>query len=79
VIGFVGLIVPHLVRILWGIDYRRLIPLAAFWGGAILLGADIVARTLLSPTQLPVGIVTAVMGAPFFLWLLRRAKQEVFW
>jgi iron complex transport system permease protein len=79
VIGFVGLIVPHLARMLWGPDYRRLIPLAAFLGGAVLLGADIVARTLLAPTQLPVGIVTAVMGAPFFLWLLRRAKQEVFW
>jgi iron complex transport system permease protein len=79
VIGFIGLIVPHLARMLWGPDYRRLIPLAALLGGAVLLGADIVARTILAPTQLPVGIVTAVMGAPFFLWLLRRAKQEVFW
>jgi iron complex transport system permease protein len=79
VIGFIGLIVPHLARMLWGPDYRRLIPLAALLGGAVLLGADIVARTVLAPTQLPVGIVTAVMGAPFFLWLLRRAKQEVFW
>lgn len=79
IIAFVGLIVPHLVRILWGSDYRRLLPLAALGGGAVLLGADIVARTVLSPRDLPVGIVTSVMGAPFFLYLLRRAKREVFW
>ena len=79
IIGFVGLIVPHLVRMKWGPDYRPLIPLAVLGGGALLLAADIVARTILAPRYLPVGIVTAVVGAPFFLWLLRRAKQEVFW
>lgn len=79
IIAFVGLIVPHLVRILWGVDYRRLIPLATIGGGAVLLAADIVSRTLLAPRALPVGIVTSVVGAPFFLWLLRRAKREVFW
>jgi len=79
IIGFVGLIVPHLARILWGIDYRRLIPLATLLGGAMLLAADILARIILAPRQLPVGIVTAVFGAPFFLWLLRRAKQVGGW
>ncbi len=79
IIGFVGLIVPHMVRMLWGPDYRRLIPLAALLGGAVLLGADIGARTILAPRQIPVGIVTAVLGAPFFLWLLRRAKHMRYW
>ena len=79
IIAFVGLVVPHLVRILWGHDYRRLIPLATLGGGVVLLAADIAARTALAPRDLPVGIVTSLAGAPFFLWLLRRAKREVFW
>ncbi|MEA2007829.1 MAG: iron ABC transporter permease [Chloroflexota bacterium] len=79
VIGFIGLIVPHLVRILWGPDYRRLIPLTLIGGGSTLLLADMLARILLAPSSLPVGIVTALTGAPFFLWILRRAKKEVFW
>ncbi|HEY45033.1 MAG TPA: iron ABC transporter permease [Anaerolineae bacterium] len=79
IIGFIGLIVPHLARLLWGSDYRRLIPLATITGGTVLLASDIIARTILAPRELPVGIVTAVIGAPFFLWLLRRAKQERFW
>lgn len=79
IIAFVGLIVPHLVRILWGPDYRRLIPLATLGGGIVLLASDIVARVIVAPQELPVGIVTSVFGAPFFLYLLRRAKREVFW
>jgi iron complex transport system permease protein len=79
VIGFVGLIVPHIIRILWGADYRRLIPLSIIGGGSTLLFADMLARILLAPSTLPVGIVTAMAGAPFFLWILRRAKREVFW
>ena len=79
VIGFVGLIVPHMIRILWGPDYRRLIPLSILGGGSALLLADMLARILLAPSTLPVGIVTAMAGAPFFLWILRRAKREVFW
>lgn len=79
IIGFIGLIVPHLVRIVWGPDYRRLIPLTIFGGGSALLVADMLARILLAPSSLPVGIVTALAGAPFFLWILRRAKKEVFW
>jgi len=79
VIGFVGLIVPHVIRIIWGPDYRRLIPLSILGGGSVLLVADMLARILMAPSTLPVGIVTAMAGAPFFLWILRRAKREVFW
>ncbi len=79
VIGFIGLIVPHLVRIIWGADYRRLIPLSIIGGASALLLADMLARVLLAPQTLPVGIVTALVGTPFFLWILRRAKLEVFW
>jgi iron complex transport system permease protein len=79
VIGFVGLIVPHVMRIVWGPDYRRLIPLSILAGGSALLLADMLARVLMAPSTLPVGIVTAMAGAPFFLWILRQAKREVFW
>jgi iron complex transport system permease protein len=79
VIGFVGLIVPHLMRMVWGPDYRRLIPLSILAGSSVLLGADLLARILIAPQVLPVGIVTALIGTPFFLWVLRRAKTEVFW
>lgn len=80
IIAFVGLVVPHVVRLIWGPDYRRLIPLAIFVGGAFLLGADVVARVVLAPRELPVGVVTAAVGAPFFLYLLHRAKTNVrFW
>jgi iron complex transport system permease protein len=78
IIGFVGLAVPHIVRLLWGSDYRRLIPLSILGGAAGLLLADILARSILAPEELPVGIVTAMIGAPFFLWLLRRAKLQAF-
>jgi iron complex transport system permease protein len=79
VIGFVGLIVPHLLRMVWGLDYRRLIPLSIIAGASALLFADTLARIVLAPRVLPLGIVTALAGAPFFLWILRRAKVEVFW
>ncbi|MGH2620516.1 MAG: FecCD family ABC transporter permease [Anaerolineales bacterium] len=77
IIAFVGLVVPHLTRLLWGPSYRRLIPLAALGGASFLLLADIVARALLSPRELPVGVVTSVIGAPFFLYLLARAKRNL--
>ena len=79
VIVFIGLVVPHMIRIIWGPDYRRLIPLSILGGASALLMADMLARILLAPSSLPVGIVTALAGAPFFLWILRRAKREVFW
>jgi iron complex transport system permease protein len=79
VIGFVGLVVPHVLRMIWGPDYRRLIPLSILFGATTLLTADVLARSVMAPRVLPVGIVTAMIGAPFFLWILRRAKAEVFW
>jgi iron complex transport system permease protein len=79
VIGFVGLVVPHMVRLVWGGDYKKLIPLSIIGGSAVLLISDLIARTVMAPGYLPVGIVTALVGAPFFLWILRRAKKEVFW
>lgn len=79
IIGFIGLIVPHLVRFIWGADYRRLIPLSIIGGSIALLLADILARAALTPQTIPVGIVTALAGAPFFLWILRRAKDQAYW
>jgi iron complex transport system permease protein len=79
IIGFIGLIVPHLVRFLWGGDYRRILPLSVIAGAGILLIADVLARVIMSPQELPVGIITALAGAPFFLWILRRARQQSFW
>jgi iron complex transport system permease protein len=77
-IGFVGLIVPHSLRLLGGPDYRRLIPLSAVGGAAFLILADLIARTIVAPAELPVGVVTAIAGAPFFVFLLRRLKRSVF-
>ncbi|MGD9092681.1 MAG: iron chelate uptake ABC transporter family permease subunit [Anaerolineales bacterium] len=79
IIGFIGLIVPHVVRMTWGPDYRRLIPLSIIIGGCALLVADLIARVALAPQTLPVGIVTALAGAPFFLWILRKAKAQAYW
>lgn len=70
-IGFVGLIVPHLTRMLVGSDHRLLIPLAALGGACFLVAADTLARTLVSPSELPVGVISAFLGAPFFIYLLR--------
>ena len=79
IIGFIGLVVPHILRMIWGPDYRKLIPMSVLLGAAILLAADVLARWVLAPRVLPVGIVTAMIGAPCFLWILRKAKAEVFW
>jgi iron complex transport system permease protein len=79
VIGFIGLIVPHLIRMVWGPDYRRLVSLSILGGGTALLVADLLARTLIAPQVLPVGIVTALAGAPFFLWVLRKTKNQGNW
>ncbi len=76
IIGFIGLIVPHLVRLTLGPDNRFLLPTAALLGGALLLGADLVARNSVGPAELPVGVVTAAIGAPFFLFLLHQAKRH---
>lgn len=71
-IGFVGLVVPHLLRLRLGNDQRMLIPASALAGGTLLMLADLVARTVIAPTQLPVGVITALIGVPVFLWLLSR-------
>ncbi len=71
-VGFVGLVVPHALRLAFGNDQRLLLPAAALGGGALLVLADSLARTVVSPVQLPVGVVTALIGVPVFLWLLRR-------
>ena len=71
-IGFIGIIVPHLVRLLVGSDHRVVLPCALLFGGSFLVACDLIARTVLAPIELPVGIVTAVIGGPFFLWLLVR-------
>lgn len=78
VIGFVGLIVPHAVRLVWGPDHRFLVPMSALAGGIFMIAADGLARTLFAPTELPVGVITAICGVPFFLYLLRKKKQAVF-
>lgn len=75
-VGFVGLVVPHAVRLVLGPDHRLLLPAAALSGGAFLVIADLLARTVLSPTEIPVGILTALIGAPFFIYLLRRTRRE---
>jgi iron complex transport system permease protein len=79
IIGFIGLIIPHVMRLFFGTDYRRLIPLSILGGAAALLLADIVARVILAPEEVPVGIVTALVGVPFFLWVLRRGKNQGSW
>jgi iron complex transport system permease protein len=74
-VGFVGLVVPHAVRLVIGNDQRWLMPAAALAGGALLTFADTVARTVVAPAQLPVGVLTALVGVPLFLWLLRRGAR----
>lgn len=71
-IGFVGLVVPHVARIATGSDHRRMVPACVVGGAVFLATADLLARTVAAPTEVPIGIVTAVVGAPFFLWLLQR-------
>ncbi|MFH1386463.1 MAG: iron ABC transporter permease [bacterium] len=73
-IGFVGLIVPHFIRLLIGPNHRYLVPVAALSGMLLLVIADTISRTILAPTEIPIGIVMALMGAPFFLYLLRRQR-----
>ncbi|MFJ2638130.1 FecCD family ABC transporter permease [Streptomyces sp. NPDC087511] len=73
-IGFVGLMIPHLVRLALGADHRRLLPLSALLGALYLVLVDLLSRTVNRPDELPLGILTALLGAPFFLWLLRRDK-----
>lgn len=75
IIGFIGLVVPHLTRLNWGTDYRRLIAFSILGGASALLLADLAARLVIAPQELPVGIITALVGGPFFLWVLRRSRR----
>lgn len=74
IIGFLGLVAPHLMRLMVGPDHRFVLPGSALLGGILLSGADLLARTIVSPAEVPIGIVTAILGAPFFLWLLLRER-----
>jgi iron complex transport system permease protein len=76
IIGFVGLIVPHLMRMILGPDHRLLIPASALGGAVFLVAADTMARTIISPSELPVGVITAFLGAPFFIYLLRKRGSQ---
>ena len=78
-IGFVGLVIPHLLRLWMGTDYRRLLLYSALLGASFLLLADTLSRTIVAPAELPIGILTALVGAPFFLWLLLRERRKTSW
>jgi len=78
IIGFVGIIVPHAVRLIWGPDHRFLLPLSMLCGAIFLILGDLLARTLMAPTEIPIGVITAMAGAPFFLYLLRRKARMLF-
>ncbi|PLR77323.1 ABC transporter permease [Bacillus sp. V3-13] len=75
-IGFVGLVVPHLTRLLWGPDHKHLLPLSMITGSGFLILADLVSRTIISPTELPIGVITALIGAPVFAAILMRRRKE---
>jgi iron complex transport system permease protein len=76
-IGFVGLMLPHMVRLLVGADHRRLLPVAALAGAIFLIWVDVLARLVVTPQELPIGIITALLGAPFFIWLMRRGSNSL--
>ncbi len=76
-IGFVGIVVPHLLRLVIGPDHRTLLPASALLGGTLLIGADMLARTIVAPAELPIGIITAAVGGPFFLWILLRNRARL--
>ncbi|MFB6467358.1 FecCD family ABC transporter permease [Cytobacillus sp. Hz8] len=75
-IGFVGLVIPHLTRLLWGSDHKHLLPLSILTGSGFLILADLVARTIISPTELPIGVITALIGAPVFALILIKRRTE---
>jgi iron complex transport system permease protein len=76
IISFVGLVVPHIIRLIAGPDHRVLLPASALAGASLLLLADLAARTVALPRELPLGVVTALAGGPFFLWLLPTTRRE---
>ncbi|MCG8352283.1 MAG: iron ABC transporter permease, partial [Chloroflexales bacterium] len=78
-IGFIGLIVPHIIRLLAGPDHRRLLPACALGGAILLVLADLLARTIAAPAEVPVGLITAFVGGPFFLMLILQARRVYGW
>ena len=76
-IGFVGIVVPHLLRLMTGPDHKPLLVNAALLGAALLIWADVISRVIIAPAELPIGIVTAILGAPVFLWILLRRRGVV--
>jgi iron complex transport system permease protein len=77
-IGFVGIIIPHAVRLIWGADHRFLVPFSVLTGAIFMILADLLSRTILAPEEIPIGVITAICGTPFFLYLLRRRKKAIF-
>ena len=77
-IGFVGIIIPHAVRLIWGADHRFLLPLSILTGAIFMILTDLISRTVLAPIEIPIGVITAICGAPFFLYLLRKRKKAIF-
>jgi hypothetical protein len=77
VISFVGIVAPHALRLVVGPDHRALLPLSVAAGAVLLAGADVLARTLVAPAEMPIGVLTAAIGAPFFLWLLTRGGGDL--
>lgn len=75
-IGFVGMMVPHICRLIIGEDHRYLIPATLLFGGSFLVICDTLARLVIAPAELPVGVITTLLGGPFFLWLLMRYKSQ---
>jgi iron complex transport system permease protein len=79
IIGFIGLIIPHMTRILVGPDHRILIPSSALTGAVIMILCDTIGRMIVRPAELPVGIITSILGVPFFIYLIRKKKRPIFW
>ncbi|WP_025025972.1 FecCD family ABC transporter permease [Caldalkalibacillus mannanilyticus] len=75
-IGFIGLMIPHIARLIVGSDHRRVIPVSALLGAIFIIWADVIARLVLAPEEIPIGIITAICGGPFFIWLLRRSNYS---
>ena len=75
-IGFVGLVVPHLVRLIGGVNHNYLLPGSALLGASLMMSADLISRILIQPAELPVGLITRAIGAPFFLWLIFRIRKS---
>jgi iron complex transport system permease protein len=76
-IGFIGLVIPHLLRLFAGADHKLILPALALLGAAVLTASDLISRTAVAPSELPIGIITAILGTPFFLWILIKEKRRM--